>query len=611
MPGRAALQAGTLALGGALCQSLPHQGVWLLILGLPLLAAPLAILLAARTALRQEARVMRLAPASVLRGLLGGPWLRLIMAAAVALAVSCVALIRLAGQPNLALAALAYGGVGYAAAHLILARLIGRELDPVYRSVVLALWSAMLGTVLALGASWALLAVWQPQAVTVPPGPSALVAEALRWQALGLRVERGLEAGLAAAEGQRGVASVVWAVLTQGAGFAWVCGTLAALSLPWAEVARAWRPAGRAPQPQGAAGLAWLAATWTMLILFLWVPVVLRLEGWVAAREPAHLTAERLVGVPAAGTLAPRPPGDLPSLIAEQVVQEVERIGGDLFTPGTIARIEALPRPAELPAAAHADLLAAIDRGFDAMVANVDHFLDSYYSLPNEYMRLAALAAGTLEAQLEAALREALARGDPFAGIEAAARRLEAASAAETAYRGTLEAILEGARAELRVGVEPRVVAERASVGLPAGVDFARLLDDTRRRGVLAAGGATGAATVVAGLVVRRAVARGALRVAAQQVLKVVAARTAGSGSGAAAGAGIGAWLGSVVPGVGTALGAIAGGIIGGLAAGVSVDALMLALDEAMNRAEFRAEIVDAIEAQRAETIAALSPPPP
>ncbi|MFN3970543.1 MAG: hypothetical protein ACK4L4_04105 [Gemmobacter sp.] len=576
-----------LVIGGAVIWGLPHLGVWLVVLGVPILSAPLFLLLAARAAQRQELRLIRLEPGGRLLPLLAGPWLRLLVAGGLAGAVTVLALLRLAGQPQMALAALGFGAAGVVLANAALSRLLGGELRSAYRPVTLAGWSAGAGTLLALLAAWGIGSWWMPAPIApVVATGSALVAEALRWQALALRVEGGLLAALR--DSGAAWVALLWSILTQGAGFAWVCGTLAACALPSPELARAWRPAGAGPAPSGLR-LAILSATAVLTLGVAWPQIVLTVEAALFAR----------------GSLT-RDARGLPSGVAEQVVEEVERIGDAFFRPGTIARIDALPRPPV--AEAHGELVQTFNRGFDAMVANVDPFLDRYYSLGAEYARILALATGRLEAELQASLQEALMQGAPFAGFDAAVQRLERAVAADAARARDMAGILDEARLELPARVVPRIVARRDSLdGLAAGMDLGPVLDAARSRSRVAAGGAAG---VVAVLVIRRVVAGNLLRTAAAKLAQVVATRAGGGLAGMAGGAALGGAAGSVVPGIGTAIGAVVGGIAGALALTVSIDAIALAIEEAMRRDAFRAELVAIIEAQRAEMLALLAASP-
>ncbi|MFN4158464.1 MAG: hypothetical protein ACK4GO_08695 [Gemmobacter sp.] len=596
-----------IALGGGMVMALPGQAVWLVILGVPLLAAPLFLLLAAGAAQRQELRLMRLAPEGRLRRLLGGPFLRLVVAAVLAGGITALALVRLAGQQQAALAALVGGAAGFVLARWVLGRMLATELNPAYRAVTLAGWAAALGTGFGLIALWIAGLWWSPAPAAPGTAVSALVAEGLRWQALALRIDAGVVEALGRA-GTGGWPAVLWAALTQGAGVGWVCGTLAACTLPWAELARGWRPVGGASATSSVLGLVVQSMTLALTLGVAWPQLVLNAEAGLLARGSLSLPLARLAPRTTDETLAARGARELPSVVVEQVVMEVERIGRDLFRPGTIDQIDRLPAPATGVAEAHANLISMTNRGFDAMVANVDPFLDGYYSLGAEYARILALAKGELEAELQSSLQQALMQGQPFAGYDGAVARLQAAVGADEARARALAGILEGARVTVPEGVLPRIVAQRESLeGLAAAVDLSRLLQATRERGLASAGGG---AAVVAAVVVRRVAVGNVLRIAATKLAQAVATRTVGGLAGFFGGAVIGGGAGSVVPGVGTAAGALIGGIAGGLAVTVSIDVIAVKIQEAMLRDEFHAQLVAEIEVLRADTLAALALPP-
>src|SRR5690606_22197736 len=129
--------------------------------------------------------------------------------------------------------------------------------------------------------------------------------------------------------------------------------------------------------------------------------------------------------------------------VADRPVSRVqtaaEAIGTEVFAPGTHAAIEAAWRGSRARDAAGRERIAAqIDAGFAAMAGNVDAFLDHYYSLTAEYLRLVALGRGglagrgaaRLEGRLDARLREALDAATHLAPVMASVERLAQDAAA-------------------------------------------------------------------------------------------------------------------------------------------------------------------------------------
>lgn len=55
-----------------------------------------------------------------------------------------------------------------------------------------------------------------------------------------------------------------------------------------------------------------------------------------------------------------------------------------------------------------------VDRAFDRMEQNVDGYLDWYYSLTAEYVRLAKLLTGDIEGYMEQKLSEHIQKGEAY-----------------------------------------------------------------------------------------------------------------------------------------------------------------------------------------------------
>ena len=393
--------------------------------------------------------------------------------------------------------------------------------------VPLLFLSALVGWLLPLP----VLAPFSP-----PDAAGPLVAEALAFT----RMWAGLESfamGHVAAFGNwgRGLALLV-SVAGQAAVFGAVATLAIAVALPWREWSRTLGPASDRvpPSPVGRVG--------PVVAIVLAVALVAGAVGtgrWLGARAPEALPSARVM------TLA-------------------EQIGDAFYRPGTQARIEAMrARAAEQDAALAVGLAQAMEVGFDAMEANVDTFLDSYYSLGAEYLRLINIF--WLEAHLESQLRQALTEGG---AMQAAQDMLD--HAAQVA-QARLEA-LRAAEADLlaRNRIEE---ANPAFLRLEGGFDplpelsgrFAKDLQTAQRRWA-GAGGAGVMTAAIAARVTQRLAARGVLNVAARGLLRVA-----------------------------------------GLLVAVAVDYALIRWEEAQNREAFRAEIMAEIDALRQETLNSLN----
>jgi hypothetical protein len=274
-------------------------------------------------------------------------------------------------------------------------------------------------------------------------------------------------------------------------------------------------------------------------------------------------------------------------------VPRVEQIEDRFFRPGTMeqlteARLKALHR-VEV-SMVHLD--GQIDRAFDLMENNVDHYLDWYYSLPGEYARIMKLLLGEIEDYMKEKLEEHLLRGDPFKNVEVALNKaIREHEAAMEEYREAAREIMERNRVSLAEDARFKVVSRMSLQEVLDPPGHKDLIDfKTRMGGGAAAGLVTG---VVVAKVIGKLAGKNIFKLAAKSVAKVVGSKAAGTAGGTAAGAAAGLAVGGPV-------GAVVGGVIGGILAGISVDAMLLMLEEAVSREDFKREILSAIrEAKR------------
>ena len=305
-------------------------------------------------------------------------------------------------------------------------------------------------------------------------------------------------------------------------------------------------------------------------------------------------------------------------------------------------------RSAELSEQVRSTLVPLINETFDTRLANVDSYLDWYYSLGADYERLVNLITGTIEDFVGDQLAETLETGvDESQFMQAMQGYVDEAVSISAEY--------EEALAACRISDVPEWLAtsiEEVDEGFFDGpIEPAqRLLDAGERFGLSASAGVAGGivagkAVTKAGEKVAEASAEKAAASAAADVAEGAAEKTAGKqaaktaeksaakgvaskitekaaeksffkaivsriscmlasrGVGAAAGTVVGGAAGSIVPGAGTVAGAAAGAVAG-TAISVGVDYAALKIDEAQNREEYKSEIIDAIEEERAEVLA-------
>lgn len=302
---------------------------------------------------------------------------------------------------------------------------------------------------------------------------------------------------------------------------------------------------------------------------------------------------------------------------------------------------ETAVKTAALSEDARNDLIPRVNAVFDARVANVDSYLDWYYSLGADYERLGKLITGTIESFVADQLTESLEAGvDDSEFVSALQSYVDQAAAINAEYEEGL------ANSEL-IGIPEWLLTSTEAIT----ADFLsdpieptqRLLDAGERFGIsatvggaggIAAGVATSkavgsagekaaaktaekAAVSVSGDAAEKAAGKQAAKAAEKAVTKNIGSKIVEKAAGKAffkaivsrigsmlgsrgVGAAVGGAAGTLVgPGVGTAV-----GIAAGAAIGVGVDYGLLMLDEAQNRESYKAEIIEAIEEERAEALA-------
>ena len=235
----------------------------------------------------------------------------------------------------------------------------------------------------------------------------------------------------------------------------------------------------------------------------------------------------------------------------------------------------------ELAAERQEVLTPLINEVFDARLANVDAFLDWYYSLPADYERLAQWFTGTVEDGMREQLEQRINEGVDDSALS---EKMDYYLGKSGELRDNLLAELE----QYQVDNVPRwLMVEHEAEG----ADF---LDDVLApsQSFLSAGerlGISAGAGIAAGLIAKKVVERMVSKAFFQKIVASLLEKLALRGLLAAGGT-------VLAPGVGTVV---------GIGAGVATDALLLKADEALNREEYREEIVSAIEESRQEMLSA------
>jgi hypothetical protein len=290
---------------------------------------------------------------------------------------------------------------------------------------------------------------------------------------------------------------------------------------------------------------------------------------------------------------------------AERVALPVfEHIEGRFFRRGTIDEVQELQ--VALVASSESrlqEIVLLADLGYERMKFNVDGYLDQYYSLPAEYLRIAALMTGSLEQKIADDLTESLVQENPFGDMERTVNRL---------VLENLELKVDFEQSVAQIMRDNEVNPVIPNFKIARSVSMSEVMSPVAKMDLIdvrlrAAGAGVGAMTgLVAAKVVGKAMAKGTVKLAAKALSKVAMSK----GASAAAGGGAGAAIGSFFPGIGTAVGAVIGTTVG-MAVGVSVDFMLIKLEETLSREDFKRGIIASIEEAKFEFYKTLLVPSP
>jgi hypothetical protein len=137
-----------------------------------------------------------------------------------------------------------------------------------------------------------------------------------------------------------------------------------AFLIPGVELRRIVNPLSKTAEPEPVSFQAALQTTAYVIVLLLFI-----LPGVASLLEQQVRSSSESV--------------QLLEQVRQQVIPTAERIGERVMRPGTVAEVDALKLETVRAIDARAALVdAALAEGFEKLRANVDPFLDSYYSLP-------------------------------------------------------------------------------------------------------------------------------------------------------------------------------------------------------------------------------------
>ena len=263
-----------------------------------------------------------------------------------------------------------------------------------------------------------------------------------------------------------------------------------------------------------------------------------------------------------------------------------EAIDGKVFKVGTIDAVRAVMVASDLQISAEkGKVCGGIDEALRVAEGPVDKYLDWYFSLTAEWLRIWKMLTGDLEQMLAEQLKKSLESEKSLA--DALLRVNQATEAKAITLEGIhplVQAILKDN--ELVLDERSCTVVRRDSVFSAIEERQAQALR-LRTAGSAGAGLASGA---LAAKVAAKAMTKSSMKAATKVLAKFAAKKAAAVSISAAAGA----FIGSVLPGLGTLLGGAVGTAFG-LTIGVGVDWATLAAEEQLTRESMKAELLEEV----------------
>lgn len=591
------LLKSVLALGAIIVLSrfIDSFGVWLFYSLSLVLAVPIAIRLAYFRAIRRAHNLSVFDSNSWMRRFLSGVVLRLITSLMLGLALAFVMVFRLR---VLAWQEWATCAIAIPAFWIItsgLAPVLAQQLAPLFRvvaSVKSASWLSMLTMLLIY---CGLTMAFPPEVTPLKSSAGQITSATVEELAALHDGWRKLEAfvlGQISDFGELGrVAALMVFVLGNAAFFYSWAFMLAFLYLSRSEISRAFcRPTTQvAPSTPSAAGIAWGTAVFVILTVCFFQTAAI-IEGNLA-QQPRERRPVKLF------------------------VKKVERIGSQFYRLGTIRKLQDAEADWKTSQKVNVGILEReINRAFDHMEGNVDVFLDWYYSLPADYVRIAKLLMGGFENYLNENFQSILSRGKPFEDFE---KHFLSMRESDSELRSVCKKESQRILSENSITVnEPsdvfvtEEIEDSNAFCLNLESAFERAHRWFKVRGFLATGTTVPSAVLgikigagVTKAVSKTIVAKGVIKVAANAIAKVAAWSV-----GAKIGSVIGGTVGSLAPIAGTIAGATVGGSVGALAFAVGVDKLLLEFEETMNRSEFRDALIEELNRERQKMLNAVRP---
>ncbi|MFZ4649533.1 MAG: hypothetical protein ACOYLV_02390, partial [Rubrivivax sp.] len=263
-----------------------------------------------------------------------------------------------------------------------------------------------------------------------------------------------------------------------------------------------------------------------------------------------------------------------------------EAIDGKVFKVGTIDAVQAvMVLSGSQTSAEKGKICSGLNEALRLAEGPVDRYLDWYFSLTAEWMRIWKMLNGDLEQMLAEQLKRSLESEKSLA--EALARVGQATHSKVI----TLEGVQPRVQAILKDNV--LVLDERSCTVVRRDSVFSAMEERQAQALRLRTAGSAGAG-LASGTLAAKVAAKAMTKSSMKAATKVLAKFAAKKAAAVSISAGVGAGVGSVVPGLGTLFGGALGTIFG-LTIGVGVDWATLAAEEQLTRESMRAELLEEV----------------
>ncbi len=247
-----------------------------------------------------------------------------------------------------------------------------------------------------------------------------------------------------------------------------------------------------------------------------------------------------------------------------------------------------------------------IDKTFDIAIEGIDPFLNWYYSLPAEYMRIINMFQGKLNEYIEAKLKDIIKEKLKEHNIDAInnEKYIEYCNKINkliNKYEKDIMKIVKKYKIDISYPNRD-IIVDRSMENIIITLENFNMTK--YNIGASVGGAATGGifTAIITKKIVSKIAAKGTIKAAAKAFTKILGKKAMGKGLAALIGGGIG----SVIPGAGTAAGAIVGGTLSSIVLGFTIDKMILELEEAFNREDFKKELIkifiEAREEMKVET---------